>query len=137
LSMLSAPSPSGTPWLPQAPRPILHVEEEETIGAPFYMMERVRGVILRRKLPPGMKLDAKTNAKLADAFVDQLVALHGLPWETIGLGAIAKPDGYVERQVTGWTRRWHAARTDDVPDVEAVATWLAANQPPPAAPTLI
>lgn len=137
LSMLSAPSPSGKPWLPQAPRPILHVEDEDTLGAPFYLMERVRGVILRRKLPPGMKLDAKTNAKLADAFVDQLVALHALPWETIGLGAIAKPDGYVERQVAGWTKRWHAAKTDDVPDVEAVATWLAAHQPPPVAATLI
>src|SRR5690606_20590379 len=129
--------PDGRPWLPQAPRPILHVEEEGPLGAPFYLMERVRGVILRRKLPPGLRLDARTNGRLAEAFVDQLVALHALPWETIGLGAIGKPEGYVERQVSGWTRRWHAAKTDDVPDVEAVATWLAAHPPPPVAPALI
>jgi aminoglycoside phosphotransferase (APT) family kinase protein len=137
LSMLSSRSPSGEPWLPQAPRPILHVEGDEPLGAPFYVMERIAGTVLRRKLPAGLVLDEATNARMADAFVDQLVALHALPWETIGLGAIAKPEGYVERQVTGWTKRWVAAKTDEVPDVEAVAAWLAASQPPSQAPSLI
>ncbi len=138
LSMLSSPSsPGGAPWLHQAPRPILHVEDDAPMGAPFYVMDRVAGTVLRRKLPAGVALSEAINAKLAESFVDQLVALHALPWETIGLGAIARPDGYVERQVTGWTKRWLAAKTDEVADIECVATWLAANQPPPQAPALI
>jgi aminoglycoside phosphotransferase (APT) family kinase protein len=138
LSLLSAPSPAGEPYLPQAPRPILQVEGDAVLGAPFYVMERVRGVVLRRKLPPGVELDATTNAKLAAAFVDQLATLHALPWEAIGLGAIApKPEGYVARQVSGWSKRWHGAKIDDVPDIEAAAAWLGANQPPEATPTLI
>ena len=147
LSMLSASSPLGRselgrselgPYLPQAPRPILQVEDDSVLGAPFYLMERVRGVILRRKLPRGVAIDAPTNARLAAAFVEQLAALHALPWEAIGLGAIApKPEGYVSRQVSGWAKRWHAAKIDEVPDLEDAATWLSTNLPPESVPTLI
>ncbi len=141
LSMLSSPasdSTEGAPYLPQAPRPILQVEDDSVLGAPFYVMERVRGVVLRRKLPKGVELDAATNARLASAFIEQLAALHALPWEAIGLGAIApKPEGYVARQVSGWTKRWHGAKTDEVADIEAAAAWLAASQPPEAVPSLI
>src|SRR5262249_56289502 len=62
--------------------------------------------------------------------VDTLAALHAIAWRPAGLGGFGNPDGYVERQVVGWTKRWHDARTDDIPEVDAVAAWLAAHLPP-------
>jgi aminoglycoside phosphotransferase (APT) family kinase protein len=113
----------------RAPRPVAACDDTAVLGAPFYLMERVRGVILRGR--PGDPVpDAPTLARLADAFVAELAAVHAVDWRAAGLGALGRPEGYVARQVAGWTRRWHAARTEHVPDVEQTAAWLAAHQPP-------
>lgn len=119
---------------PKAPRPLVHCEDESVLGAPFYVMERRRGIILRRKMPADLAMDAAAIAKLGESFVATLVELHELDWRAIGLGDLGKPEGYVERQVSGWAKRYEAAKTDDVPEVERAASWLAANIPvsPPA-----
>ena len=117
------------PVYARVPRPFALCDDDAVLGAPFYVMERVRGVILRGR--PGDPVpDAPTLARLADRFVDELAALHALDWRAAGLGALGRPEGYVARQVAGWTKRWHAAQTGPVPDVEAAAAWLAAHQPP-------
>src|SRR5262249_26831678 len=115
------------PVWPLAPRPILYCEDEGVIGAKFYVMERVRGVVVRRDLPAELAPHAR---RLCESLVDTLVALHAIDWRAAGLGGFGNPDGYVERQVVGWTKRWHDARTDDIPEVDAVAAWLAAHLPP-------
>jgi len=125
------------PVFPKAPRPVLFVEDEAVIGAPFYLMERIPGIILRRKLQAGFSLEPVMHSALVDAFVDTLVELHELPYEKIGLEAFGKPSGYVERQVSGWTKRYADAKTDDVPDVEKVAAWLAEHLPVSPRPSLI
>jgi aminoglycoside phosphotransferase (APT) family kinase protein len=66
---------------------------------------------------------------LSEAFVDNLVTLHAIDWEKIGLSKIAKPESYVERQVTGWTKRYHDAATDDIPNMQSVGKWLAEKIP--------
>jgi aminoglycoside phosphotransferase (APT) family kinase protein len=112
----------------RVPRPVALCEDEAVLGAPFYLMERVRGVILRGR--PGDPVPAPaTLAALAERFVAELAALHALDWRAAGLGALGRPEGYVARQVAGWTRRWHARRPAPPPDVDAAAAWLAANQP--------
>jgi aminoglycoside phosphotransferase (APT) family kinase protein len=121
----------------KAPRPLAYVEDESVIGAPFYLMERRRGVVLRRKVPEGIVLGPEVIAKLAASFVDTLVELHELPYREIGLADLGKPEGYVERQVSGWAKRYEAAKTDDVLEVDEAARWLAANLPRSPAPTLI
>src|SRR5262249_58458525 len=103
-------------------------------GAKFYLMERIQGVILRRKLPPGLELDAR---RLSEALIDGLIELHALDYEAIGLGDFGNPSGFVERQVTGWTKRYGDARTDDVPEMERVGAWLAAHIPPSPRATII
>lgn len=125
------------PSYPKVPRPVLFCEDESIIGAKFYLMERVRGVILRREPPLGLTLDADTMRSLCASFVDTLAELHSLDYQALGLGDLGKPEGYVERQISGWARRYQDARTDDIPEMEKVASWLAENIPASPPPALI
>src|SRR5579871_3027951 len=67
-----------------APRPLLHCTDESVLGAPFYIMERVRGVIIRRNLTPGLELKPETARKLSESFIDRLAALHRLNYTALG-----------------------------------------------------
>ena len=111
-----------------APRPLAVCEDPAVLGASFYVMERVPGLILRGATPPPTFTPA-TFAALSHAFVDALVAIHGATPADPAIACLGKPMGYVARQVEGWTERWQRARTDDVPAMEALAAWLAAAQP--------
>jgi aminoglycoside phosphotransferase (APT) family kinase protein len=119
---------------PPAPRPYLHCEDESILGAPFYLMERRRGVILRRDVPPGLTLDETTVRGLSEALIDNLARLHGVDVEAAGLADLGKPQGYVERQVKGWAERYRKARTSEVPTIEQLAVWLEENRPPESDP---
>ncbi|MCI0571372.1 MAG: phosphotransferase family protein [Myxococcaceae bacterium] len=126
------------PVYPRVPRPLAFCAEGASpLGAPFYVMERVQGIILRNRLPRGLVLGEADFRRLSEAFVDNLVALHAVDWRAAGLGELGRPEGYVARQVAGWTERYEKARTDDIPEMEDVARWLAAHLPPEAAPTVI
>jgi aminoglycoside phosphotransferase (APT) family kinase protein len=125
------------PVYPRAPRPLLACADEGVLGAPFYLMERVQGVVLRDRAPAGVTLDEATMRGICLAAVDTLAGLHAVDWRAAGLEGIGRPEGYVERQIRGWTERWHASRTDDVPEQDQAAAWLAANLPPEGAPALI
>src|SRR5439155_26326836 len=122
---------------PAAPRPYLYCEDESVLGAPFYLMERRSGVVLRKTLPPGLAIDPPTARQLGLALIDNLARLHSLDYRQIGLGDLGKPDGYVSRQVSGWSNRYVQARTDDVPAMERVARWLGEHLPPESAASLI
>jgi aminoglycoside phosphotransferase (APT) family kinase protein len=122
---------------PRGPRPLLYCADESVLGAPFYVMERLTGVILRASAPAGLELPPALMRRLSENFVDNLVEIHGLDYEAAGLVDLGRPAGYVRRQIEGWTRRYHNARTDDIPDVERVAAWLAEHMPPEAGASLI
>ena len=117
------------PVYPLAPRPLAHCEDESVIGAPFYLMERRRGIVIRRQPPKGMQIDQATARALAFALIDGLADLHKIDWRGVGLGEFGKPEGYAGRQVEGWTRRWNQAKTEDADKLDAVASWLAAQLP--------
>ncbi len=115
---------------PKAPRALLHCDDPQVIGAPFYVMERVRGVILRKPAAPaGIDLPPERMRAISEAAVDGLADLHAVDWRAAGLEDLGHPQGYVARQVEGWTGRWRKARTDDVPDLDRAAAWLGANLP--------
>ncbi len=114
---------------PLAPRPYLHCGDESILGAPFYVMERRRGVILRKELPPGLDLSPPVAAGLGEAFIDNLATLHTLDHEAAGLADLGKPEGYVERQVGGWAKRYQRVRTDSWAELDQVAAWLHAKRP--------
>ncbi|MBA3532430.1 MAG: phosphotransferase family protein [Ardenticatenales bacterium] len=120
---------------PKVPQPLLYCEDDAVLGAPFYVMERINGVILRNRLPEG--IGPEEMGAICHALVDTLVELHGLDYERAGLTELGHPEGYVARQVSGWTQRYHKARTDDLPELEAAAAWLAAYLPREQRPTLL
>lgn len=117
------------PVFPYAPEPLLYCDDPAVIGSPFYIMQRLKGVILRKNIPRGLQLTAEKAAALCENWVDVLVALHGLDYKKAGLGDFGKPDGYIRRQVTGWSARYRDARTDDAPDFEEVMLWLQDRMP--------
>ncbi len=113
----------------RVPQMVAACDDDAVLGAPFYLMARVPGVILRGR--PGDPIpDAATLRGLSERFVAELASLHAVDWRASGLAEFGRPVGYVARQVSGWTTRWHAARTEHVPAVEHAATWLADHQPP-------
>ena len=112
------------PVYAKVPRPLLYCDDVSVIGAPFYVMERVRGVILRARAPEGMGLTPELMRRLSGSFVETLVELHAVDYEAAGLGDLGRPEGYVRRQVEGWTKRYADARTDDVTEIERLALWL-------------
>jgi aminoglycoside phosphotransferase (APT) family kinase protein len=113
---------------PLAPKPISYCEDSSLLGAPFYLMERIVGVILRKDPPPSL-LPPPVARGLGEAVVDNLARLHGLDYHAAGLGDLGKPEGYVERQVRGWAERYRNARTDDIPDMEFLEQWLGQHMP--------
>jgi aminoglycoside phosphotransferase (APT) family kinase protein len=117
------------PVYPLAPRPLAYCEDETVIGAPFYLMERRRGIIIRRQPPKGMRIDEATARSLALTLIDGLADLHKIDWRGVGLAEFGKPEGYAGRQIEGWTRRWNQAKTDDNDKLDGVAAWLAARLP--------
>jgi aminoglycoside phosphotransferase (APT) family kinase protein len=113
----------------KVPKPILSCEDESVIGVPFFMMQKVNGLILRNRIPEGLTLDKGFFRKLSQNTIDGLLELHGLELESSGLGVMGKPEGYVERQVTGWSERYFKAKTDELKEMEATSRWLLDNLP--------
>lgn len=110
------------------PRPLASCEDDAVIGAPFYVMEKLDGIIVRRDLPDGLLLPPDDARALSERLWDQLVALHLLSPEQCGLQHLGKPEGYVARQVAGWNSRYQKARTDDAPVADDIMQWLEDHQ---------
>ncbi len=125
------------PVYPQVPQTLLYCADASVLGAPFYLMERVQGVILRPQMSAAMQPTPPLMASIAGALVDNLVALHAVDYQAAGLGEVGRPAGYVQRQIEGWARRYAAAKTDDVSAMEQTAAWLLAHTPPESGATLI
>jgi len=111
------------------PKPILSSEDESIIGAPFFLMEKVDGLILRNKIPEGANLSADYFRQLSKNTIDVLLDLHRLDLDRSGLGQMGKPEGFVERQVGGWSQRYFNAKTDELKEMEQVSEWLQSNLP--------
>jgi aminoglycoside phosphotransferase (APT) family kinase protein len=122
---------------PLAPHVLAFEALGDVLGAPFYLMERRRGVILRQKLPDKLAADHAALGRLCELLVDALVELHAVDYRSAGLGELGKPIGYIERQVRGWSERYVASKTDDIVAMTEVATWLAAHMPAEGGAALI
>jgi aminoglycoside phosphotransferase (APT) family kinase protein len=117
----------------RAPRVLAVCADSEVIGAPFYVMERVEGVVVTDQLPEPLD-NPEERARIADELIDALVELHAVDWQAVGLDGFGKPSGYLERQLRRFTGLWEHNKTREIPAVEQVGNWLRANMPasPPA-----
>ncbi|OEK03999.1 phosphotransferase family protein [Roseivirga misakiensis] len=111
------------------PKPILFCEDESILGAEFYIMERVKGVILRGKPPKGIHLSEELMKSISEACIDNLAALHTMDLKEVGLSEFGKPDGYTDRQVEGWIKRYYKSETDKIAAMDEVANWMKSNMP--------
>jgi aminoglycoside phosphotransferase (APT) family kinase protein len=126
------------PQFPEAPRVIGLCEDPSIIGSAFFLMERRYGVVARNEIPPVEWASIPDYPRLvSEAFIDCLVRLHAVDIATPEIGALGKPEGFVERQVRGWAERWQRAKTTEIPEMDRVIEWLRDRLPPPLAPTLV
>jgi aminoglycoside phosphotransferase (APT) family kinase protein len=114
---------------PLVPAMVALCQDESVIGSQFYVMQRIDGVIPRRDLPPDVHLTEQQTRALCTRALDVLIDLHRVDVDATPLASMNKGDGYVRRQVDGWSTRFRNARTDDAPDFESVMAWLAEHQP--------
>lgn len=115
---------------PYCPRTLAYTGDTSIIGCPFYVMERIRGIIVRRDFPKGFDDSPDAIKSLCRNLVQVHHELHAIDVDQVGLGDFGKPAGYVERQVNGWSKRYRAARTPDAPDCEDIMAWLQEKMPP-------
>jgi aminoglycoside phosphotransferase (APT) family kinase protein len=102
---------------------------ESVIGVKFYLMKRVKGVILRNRLPKDIVMNETSFRALSKATIDQLVKLHQIDIHKSDLNTLGKPDGYVQRQVEGWIKRYENSQTDDIASMNETAGWMRKNIP--------
>jgi aminoglycoside phosphotransferase (APT) family kinase protein len=123
----------------KAPRALALCEDSSVIGAPFFLMERKPGVVIRDRVPErfGGGQDASMNRTLSTVVIDTLVELHAVDAAATGLESLGHPEGFMERQVDGWWGRWDRARHEDNPVADEVGNWLRSNLPISGAPTLL
>ena len=122
-----------------APRAYLYCDDEAIIGASFLVMERRHGIVVRNLVPPeyGAGLDPVANRKLSEVVIDALADFHAVDFAAIGLQQLGKPEGFLARQIDGWTRRYERVRLEELSDAEEVSRWLRDSRPESAPATLV
>ncbi len=125
------------PVYDKIPRPLLLCDDPEVLGAPFYLMEQVEGLILRNRPPKDQDLNPLVMKGLSEAFIDNLADLHLLNIEAAGLALLGKPEGYIARQVDGWVERYYRAETEPIGAMNLLADWIRANRVPDQKPSLL
>ncbi len=106
-----------------------YTEDETILGSPFYIMEKVHGIILNYKEAHKRSITANDYKTIANSWLDTFVELHSIEYKAIGLSNLGRPEGYVERQVSNWGKQYLKAATEDIPEAEMVMKWMQENQP--------
>ena len=122
---------------PPASRPYLFCDDVSVLGAPFFVMERRRGLVIHKEMPPAYLNQPHQYQRLSETIVDTLVALHAVDYKAVGLETLGKPEGFVQRQVNNWLKRWRQARIFEIPVLDEVGSWLLAHLPHSQEPTLL
>jgi aminoglycoside phosphotransferase (APT) family kinase protein len=122
----------------RAPRPVLLCQDPSVIGAPFYLMERIHGTVIRDEVPPALAGSAD-RCRIGEELVDALVELHAVDWREVGLAGFGRPEGYLERQVRRWKGQLALTEplTRPLPDLHRVSEWLEARTPPRSEATIV
>jgi aminoglycoside phosphotransferase (APT) family kinase protein len=124
---------------PLAPRAFLYCEDPSVLGARFFVMERRHGLVVRRDVPPefGGGTDPAQTRKLSEVIIDTLAQFHAVDPKAAGLETLGKPEGYLQRQVKGWSDRWTRAKTKALQKADEVIAWLTSHMPASPPPTLV
>ncbi|HUZ49809.1 MAG TPA: phosphotransferase family protein [Candidatus Dormibacteraeota bacterium] len=122
---------------PLAPRAFALCTDHAIVGSDFVVEERKFGIAIRRDLPENVRDDAALARRIGEMLVDTLASLHRVDPQNVGLRDLGRPHGFLERQLSGWIERWHAARTEGSIDAAALLAWLERSLPPSPAVALV
>ncbi|MFV2072145.1 MAG: phosphotransferase family protein [Thermoanaerobaculales bacterium] len=122
---------------PYVPEVLAFCDDQAVMGCDFYVMERIEGIILRKNLPAGLALPREQVSHLCRTVIDRLIELHAVDYRAAGLGDLGRPEGYIRRQIEGWSQRYRKARTPNAPSYERVMEWLHLKMPPETRACLI
>jgi aminoglycoside phosphotransferase (APT) family kinase protein len=114
---------------PPAPRAYYFTNDPSILGAPFVVLERRRGIVIRNTWPAELGEDLALRRRISESLVDTISSLHKVDYKAIGLGDFGKPEGFLERQVKGWADRWHRAKVDEMPILDELVGWLVDTMP--------
>jgi len=130
--VLSALSGTAVP----VPQPLANCRDADVIGAPFYLMRFVDGLVLRT-MQDGEILSADQAAELSDLLASMMATIHGIDYTAVGLADFGRPDGYLARQLSRWQRQWELSNTREMPGYAELVARLAAGLPESAEGTLV
>ncbi len=117
------------PAYPLVPTLVALCQDPAVLGCDFYVMERLEGIIPRANLPRGLQLSVAQTRQLCTHMLDALIALHQVDVQKSGLSGLGKGEGYCQRQVEGWSKRYQKAKTPNVPSFAVVQHWLRRHIP--------
>jgi len=130
--VLSALSGTAVP----VPQPLANCQDADVIGAPFYLMRFVDGLVIRT-MQDGEILSVAQAAELSELLADMMATIHGIDYTAVGLADFGRPDGYLARQLSRWQRQWDLSNTRDMPGYAELVARLAAGLPESAEGTLV
>lgn len=114
---------------PLAPKPFLFCDDSSIMDKHFYVMEKKNGIVIDDHLPPEYE-ECENNARvLSETVVNTLVQLHSIDYKKAGLEDLGRPEGYLERQVYGWIKRYHNSKTEEISGLDEMEKWLVNNIP--------
>ncbi len=119
------------------PTPVAYCENVSILGTPFYVMERLEGVILRSNDPDLLGLTPPVMQELSQSCVSKLAAIHDVEIDSMSLETLECSDDFIEREIERWTKTYNASKTDDIQEMREIGEWLEAHQPVPSDRTLI
>lgn len=114
---------------PMAPNSFLYSSDTAIVGAEFHISERRHGIVIRSEIPEKFSGDAELNRRIGAMMIDTLSDFHAVDPRAVGLGELGHPEGFVQRQLNGWIKRWHKAKDRDLADIEKLIRWLSSNVP--------
>ena len=122
----------------RTPRPVIACEDRDVLGVPFYLMQRVDGIVIRETLPEVFEA-REERQRLGEELIDALAELHAVHWQGTDLEGIGRPQGYLERQLGRWTKQYELTvpHTRPLPGLEAVGDWLHQRLPPASEATVV
>lgn len=125
------------PHFEALPQVFLHCSDSDVIGSEFFVMEAVPGELIHNVIPETWDWDSEDIRAFCLSFWDRLIALHSVNLQHLELGSYARPDGYVERQVKGWSKRYSNAQTPDAPNCDRLVRWLLERMPGDGKPAVL
>lgn len=125
------------PFFPTVPKPYIFANDHSIVGSPFFIMERRKGIVLDKDFPINVPYNRAIGRKISEIMVDKLVELHRVDYTKTELLNISRPNGFMERQINGWIKRYELAKTEEISGVDELTSWLQKNIPVSPKPTII